>query len=107
MAASLCPPRTPPGRRAAHWLGLVRVGGAGVPRPTPNKSPSPACARRRAGRARESAARDAERQRERKQQQAVLAIKEKYGKNAILKGMNLEEGATQRERNKQVGGHRA
>lgn len=57
MAASLCPRRTPPGRRAARWLGLARVGGAGLPRPTPNKSPSPACARRRAGTARESAAR--------------------------------------------------
>ena len=56
---------------------------------------------------RERKARDAERRRERKQQEVVLAIKEKYGKNAILKGMNFEEGATQRERNRQVGGHRA
>jgi len=54
-----------------------------------------------------SAARDAERERERRQQQVVLAIKEKYGKNAILRGMNFEEGATQRERNEQVGGHKA
>jgi len=37
----------------------------------------------------------------------VLAIKEKYGKNAILKGMNLEDGATARDRNRQIGGHRA
>ena len=57
--------------------------------------------------AREDAAREAQRMKEHKQQQVVLAIKEKYGKNAILRGMNLEEGATQRERNKQVGGHRA
>ena len=57
--------------------------------------------------ARQEAAREAARAKERKQQQVVLAIKEKYGKNAILKGMNLEEGATQRERNQQVGGHRA
>lgn len=57
--------------------------------------------------AREDAARDAERQKERRQQEVVLAIKEKYGKNAILRGMNFEEGATQRERNGQVGGHRA
>lgn len=44
---------------------------------------------------------------ERKVQQAVLEIKKKYGKNAILKGMNLEEGATARERNRQIGGHKA
>ena len=46
-------------------------------------------------------------QRERRRQQAVLRIKHKYGKNAILKGMNLEEGATARDRNSQVGGHKA
>ena len=57
--------------------------------------------------ARKEAARRAEREKERRQQQVVLAIKQKYGRNAILKGMNLEEGATQRERNRQVGGHRA
>lgn len=45
--------------------------------------------------------------RERRRQEAILAIKKKYGKNAILKGLNFEEGATQRERNKQVGGHKA
>ena len=50
---------------------------------------------------------EATRERERKQQQVVLAIKEKYGKNAILKGMNLEDGATARDRNRQIGGHRA
>ena len=43
--------------------------------------------------------------REKKKQQAMLAIKKKYGKNAILKGMNLQEGATARDRNKQIGGH--
>lgn len=43
--------------------------------------------------------------REKKIQAAMLGIKKKYGKNAILKGMNLEEGATARERNRQVGGH--
>ena len=43
--------------------------------------------------------------RERKLQEAMLGIKKKYGKNAILKGMNLEEGATARERNQQIGGH--
>jgi DNA polymerase V len=45
--------------------------------------------------------------REKKIQQAVLGIKKKYGKNAILKGMNLEEGAMTLERNKQIGGHKA
>jgi len=55
----------------------------------------------------EAEARRADRERERKQQEVVLAIKEKWGKNAILKGMNFEEGATARERNGQVGGHRA
>ena len=44
---------------------------------------------------------------ERRRQEAILAIKKKYGKNAILKGMNFEEGATARERNQQVGGHKA
>ena len=48
-----------------------------------------------------------EQERERKMQEAVLEIKRKFGKNAILKGMNLEEGATARERNNQIGGHRA
>ena len=43
--------------------------------------------------------------RERKQQEAILEIRRKFGKNAILKGMNFEEGATTRERNQQIGGH--
>lgn len=46
-------------------------------------------------------------EREKKMQQAVLSIKKKYGKNAILKGMNLQEGATTVDRNNQIGGHRA
>ena len=46
-------------------------------------------------------------EREKKIQTAMLDIKKKYGKNAILKGMNLEEGATARERNRQIGGHKA
>lgn len=46
-------------------------------------------------------------EREKKMQKAVLQIKEKYGKNAILKGMNLEEGGMTVERNKQIGGHKA
>lgn len=50
---------------------------------------------------------DAAAERERRRQQAVLSIKKKFGKNAILKGMNLEEGATARDRNAQIGGHKA
>ncbi len=46
-------------------------------------------------------------EREQRRQKALLAIKQKYGKNAILKGMNFEEGATARERNRQIGGHKA
>lgn len=45
--------------------------------------------------------------RERKLQEAMLSIKKKFGKNAILKGMNLQEGATAMERNHQIGGHKA
>jgi DNA polymerase V len=45
--------------------------------------------------------------REKKVQKAMLEIKKKYGKNAILKGINLEEGATTLDRNKQIGGHKA
>lgn len=45
--------------------------------------------------------------RERKMQETMLEIKRKFGKNAILKGMNLEEGATAKERNAQIGGHKA
>ncbi|MDX9872445.1 MAG: DNA methylase [Clostridia bacterium] len=45
--------------------------------------------------------------REKRMQKAILEIKKKHGKNAILKGMNLEEGATTVDRNKQVGGHKA
>lgn len=46
-------------------------------------------------------------QKERNIQNAILSIKAKYGKNAVLKGMNFEEGGTAIERNGQVGGHRA
>lgn len=44
---------------------------------------------------------------ERSRQEAILAIRRKFGKNAILKGTNFEEGATGRERNQQIGGHKA
>ena len=44
---------------------------------------------------------------ERKRQRVMLDIRKKYGKNAILKGTNLEKGATARDRNRQIGGHKA
>ena len=46
-------------------------------------------------------------EREKRMQKAMLTIKKKFGKNAILKGMNLEEGATAKDRNEQIGGHKA
>lgn len=46
-------------------------------------------------------------EREHKMQEAMLGIKEKYGINAILKGMNLQKGATAIERNRQIGGHKS
>lgn len=46
-------------------------------------------------------------EREKKMQKAMLGIKKRFGKNAILKGMNLQEGATAKERNEQIGGHKA
>ena len=48
-----------------------------------------------------------QREREKRMQQALLNIREKYGKNAVVKGLNLKEGATAMERNKQIGGHKA
>ncbi len=54
-------------------------------------------------RALESAALD----REKRRQRAVLDIRRRFGKNAILRGMNFEEGATARARNQQIGGHKA
>ncbi len=46
-------------------------------------------------------------EKEHKLQKALIEIKDKYGKNAVLKGMNLLEGATAAERNSQIGGHKA
>ena len=60
--------------------------------------------------AEEEARRKAEKtelERERTMQLAMLTIKKRYGKNAILKGMNFEEGATAKDRNSQIGGHKA
>jgi len=60
------------------------------------------------------AAQDAEREqeqqeleRELKMQKALLSIKKRFGKNAILRGMNYEDGATAKDRNEQIGGHKA
>ena len=44
---------------------------------------------------------------ERRRQKAILEIRHKYGKNSILRGINFEDGATAKERNKQIGGHKA
>lgn len=45
--------------------------------------------------------------RERRRQEAIIALQKRYGKNAVLKGMNFEDGATTKSRNKQIGGHKA
>ena len=51
--------------------------------------------------------RKAEQDREKRMQKAILDIRKRFGNNAIVKGMNLEEGATAIERNSQIGGHNA
>ena len=56
---------------------------------------------------RQREAHEASHARERKIQETMLGIKKKFGKNAILKGLNLEDGATARERNQTIGGHQA
>ena len=56
---------------------------------------------------RERAEEKAALEREKQMQTAIIDIKRKFGKNAILKGMNLEEGATAKDRNAQIGGHKA
>ena len=48
-----------------------------------------------------------ESEKDRRRQEAILKIKKRYGKNAILRGTNFEEGATMRDRNRQIGGHKA
>lgn len=55
----------------------------------------------------QKAAEKKELERERKRQEALLAIRKKFGKNAILKGMDLQDGATTQQRNAQIGGHNA
>lgn len=46
-------------------------------------------------------------EKERRQQEAILRLREKFGKNVVLKGLNFAEGATQKDRNSQIGGHKA
>lgn len=46
-------------------------------------------------------------EREKRLQSSMLDIRKKFGNNAILRGINIEDGATGRERNKQIGGHKA
>ncbi len=53
------------------------------------------------------AEREAREQRERRQQEAILSLRKKFGKNAVVKGMNLQEAGTAMDRNEQVGGHKA
>jgi DNA polymerase V len=55
----------------------------------------------------QKAAEEAELAKERRLQEALLNIKKQFGKNAVLKAMSLQEGATAKERNQQVGGHKA
>ena len=55
----------------------------------------------------QKAAEEAELDKERRLQDALLSIKKQFGKNAVLKAMSLQEGATAKDRNQQVGGHKA
>ena len=48
-----------------------------------------------------------EEDKEKRIQKAILDIRKRFGSNAVVKGMNLEEGATGIERNSQIGGHKA
>ena len=56
---------------------------------------------------REQREKEAQMEKERSMQKTLLNIRDKFGKNAIVRGLNMEEGATAMERNKQVGGHKA
>ena len=55
----------------------------------------------------ERAAKKAGEEREKRVQKAILDIRKRFGNNAVVRGMNLEEGATAIERNSQIGGHNA
>ena len=54
----------------------------------------------------ERAVEEADLEREKRLQKTLVELKKKFGKNAVLKGMNLQEGATTIERNQQIGGHK-
>ncbi len=54
----------------------------------------------------EQEAEDAALEKERRMQQTLIALRDKFGKNAVIKGLNMQQGATATERNEQVGGHR-
>jgi len=56
---------------------------------------------------REKQVEDADLKRERKIQETIINIKKRFGKNSMLRGLNFDEGSTARERNKQIGGHKA
>ena len=56
---------------------------------------------------RANAVKEQELSQEHRRQEAILAARRRFGKNAVLKGTNLQEGATQTQRNKQIGGHQA
>ena len=56
---------------------------------------------------RQKRASEAEFEREKRLQNTIISLKKKFGKNTILKGMNFEEGATAKDRNQQIGGHKA
>jgi DNA polymerase V len=56
---------------------------------------------------RQKEAAEAEFEREKRLQNTIISLKKKFGKNTILKGMNFEEGATAKDRNQQIGGHKA
>ena len=60
-----------------------------------------------AAREAEEAAEKEKREKERRLQEGMLSIRKKYGNNAVLRGINFEEGATGRDRNGQIGGHKA
>ena len=56
---------------------------------------------------RERQRKEADYEREKREQKAMISIRRRFGNNAILKGMNFEEGATAIDRNLQIGGHKA
>lgn len=85
---------------AAH---VVEAGAAPQPTPVEQLDMFTNYEALRAKEARENA----ELEREKRIQETVVAIRQKFGKNAMLKGMNLEKGATAQDRNRQIGGHKA